>query len=135
MKGKILSNKEQEAACLPRRLWKKILACSLGCAGLFLWRKGVVSPFFALADAFSVSGFFMWGFSVFPALLCSPIFDGASYMARCAFSGWFLLAPRGYTDHQTQRSLRRKQGSKHQEGRLVGGVFFLLGLMMSVIFL
>ena len=56
-------------------------------------------------------------------------------MARCAFSGLFSFAARGYTDHQNQRSLHRKQGSKHQEGRLVGGVFFLLGLVMSVIFL
>ena len=135
MDGKILSNKKHQLALRPRFLIESFLACSMGCVVLFLWRKGVVGPFFALSDAFSVSGFFMWVFSWVPVLLQSSLFDASSYMARCALSGLFPFMASGYSQHRTQRHTQRKRHAKNQEGRLVGGIFFVLGLILSFIFL
>ncbi len=142
LKTKIVTKKKSKSALNASHIIKSFLACSVGCVGLFLWRKGEVGPFFALSDAFSVSGFFAWVFSVFPALLRLPEMDGASYMARCALSGLFPFATRGYSDHQKQRSIYRestskncKNASKTREIGLVGGIFFVLGMLMSVIFL
>lgn len=142
LKAKIVTKKKDKSALNASRIIKSFLACSVGCVGLFLWRKGEVGPFFALSDAFSVSGFFAWVFSVFPALLRLPAMDGAAYMARCALTGLFPFATQGYSDHQKQRAAYRESVSKNNEDTskpreigLVGGIFFVLGMLMLVIFL
>ena len=166
MHRKTRGKRECSVAKSVRAYCRSLLRCTTGCILLFVWRKGEVSPLFALADAFSVSGFFTWLVCALPALLRSEAFDASSYMARSVLSGFFPSFAKGYTEHQRERASRRAacrsscreacQVSRAESaldgdppnacsselpngfpnpGSLVGAVFCLFGVLLSVIFL
>ena len=107
MHRKIRGKKGSNMTKNVRAYCRSLLRCTTGCILLFVWRKGEVSPLFALADAFSVSGFFTWLVCTLPALLRSEAFDASSYMARSVLSGFFPSFTKGYNEHQRERASRR----------------------------
>ena len=116
---------------------KKILlytAASIGvCLAIFLLRKRVYGPLFALADAFSVSGFFTLLFAFFSRFVAAGAFDGFAYAARLALAGWFPIKMQTYQMFKENRKENKTNSKPDREGVCVGGIFFMIGLILCVL--
>ncbi len=106
----------------------------MGAIGVFFLRKRVTSPLFALADAYSVIGFFALSLSMAARWFKTELFDGFSYAFRSALGGVWGVAMTSYSAHKKDREERRGRGEVSKVGEMVGGVFLLLGLALCLIF-
>ena len=120
-----------------KHTWRFIVwtsVCALGTIGVFFLRKRAISPLFALADAYSVVGFFALSLSLGTRWFKTELFDGFSYAFRSALGGVWSVAMTSYSVHKKDREERRGRGRVSRVGEMVGGAFLLLGLAMCLIF-
>lgn len=123
---------------MQKRAWRFALwsiGCTVGVIGVFFLRKRAVGPLFALADAYSVVGFFVLSLSLGARWFKTELFDGFSYAFRLALGGVFGGAMTSYSAYKKDREERRGEERILRIGETVGGVFFLIGLALCLIFI
>ena len=120
--------------------WKRwgacFLACSIGCVGIFLLRYKDSGTMLALADSYTVCGFFVLLFSVLGAAVKSELFDGFSYAAQWVVAGLFPWRVHSFGEYKAARNRGRdgkpEETGVFKEGICIGLSFLLLGIIVSV---
>lgn len=117
-----------------KKFWMTLTVAGGVACGLFFLRGGRQRPLFALADAFSISGFFLLLFSLLPRVLGCEAFDGFCYAFRCGWQGIFPVKKVVYDEF---KKARRGKGLPvvRNSGVWVGAAFFSAGILFSLFFL